>query len=130
MVEDGDPNRRTCEQSEAIGVNLKFDLHRRCCRKRKLGASASTHCLRDSGGAVVKQWTQKLTVSRVMQVFRSSCVRESLRRDPLSMPYLQRRDYRIKENGFAPKAEKFVPCPADDAAGPSSIVEQVRMRSA
>ena len=32
MVLDGDPNRRSCEQSEAIGVDLKCDLHKRCAR--------------------------------------------------------------------------------------------------
>eukprot|EP00965_Chrysotila_dentata_P200264 6179879-Pleurochrysis_carterae.AAC.2 len=86
MVEDGDPNRRTWEQSLAIGVNLKFDLHRRCSSKRKLGRATSTHTLRNQAGAVVKQWTQKLTISRVMQVFRSACVRESLPRVLASRP--------------------------------------------
>ena len=30
MVEKGDPNRRSVEHSEAIGVDIKFDLHNRC----------------------------------------------------------------------------------------------------
>lgn len=29
MVDKGDPNRRSCEQSEGIGVDIKFDLHNR-----------------------------------------------------------------------------------------------------
>eukprot|EP00965_Chrysotila_dentata_P062899 2083501-Pleurochrysis_carterae.AAC.8 len=69
MVEDGDPNRRTCEQSEAIGVNLKFDLHRRCSRKRKLGASARTHCLWGCGEAMDSEANSKpshASVSLVM----------------------------------------------------------------
>eukprot|EP00965_Chrysotila_dentata_P037149 1236325-Pleurochrysis_carterae.AAC.1 len=36
MIADGDPNRRSCEQTEAIGVNLTFDLHQRCARRKKL----------------------------------------------------------------------------------------------
>ena len=34
MVMYGDPQRRACDQSEAIGVNIKFDLHNRCNRQR------------------------------------------------------------------------------------------------
>ena len=44
MVEKGDPNRRACDQSEAIGVDIKFDLHNRCNRRRK---SSSSHKLRN-----------------------------------------------------------------------------------
>eukprot|EP00965_Chrysotila_dentata_P076667 2530968-Pleurochrysis_carterae.AAC.1 len=40
-------------------------------------------------------------MSRVMQVFRSACVREALRRDPESEAYMQRRDYLLRANGFA-----------------------------
>eukprot|EP00965_Chrysotila_dentata_P135362 4475245-Pleurochrysis_carterae.AAC.1 len=38
-----------------------------------------------------------------MQVFGSSCMRESLRRDEASLPYLQRRVYSLKAKGFAVK---------------------------
>eukprot|EP00965_Chrysotila_dentata_P092191 3043417-Pleurochrysis_carterae.AAC.1 len=40
-------------------------------------------------------------MSRFMQVFRSVCVREALRRDPESEAYMQRRDYLLRANGFA-----------------------------
>ena len=40
MVQDGDPNRRSCEQSEAIGVNIKFDLHNRWASPRCIATHA------------------------------------------------------------------------------------------
>eukprot|EP00965_Chrysotila_dentata_P174999 5777282-Pleurochrysis_carterae.AAC.1 len=45
-----------------------------------------------------------------MQIFRSACVREALRRDADSEAYMQRRDYLLRANGFTatkvkPKSE-------------------------
>ena len=121
MVTDGDPNRRCCEQSEAIGVDLKFDLHKRCARNH-----TTKRVTRNARGEIVKEWRAKLRISRVMQVptrpfarprprlrshalmgshgaraqvFNRSCLRENLRRDEASTVYLQRRDHRIKRTG-------------------------------
>ena len=63
MVEDGDPNRRSCEQSEAIGVDLKFDLHKRCARNH-----TTKRVTRNARGEIIKVWRAKLKISRVMQV--------------------------------------------------------------
>ena len=49
MVMDGDPNRRSCEQSEAIGVDLKFDLHKRCARNH-----TTKRVTRNARGEIVK----------------------------------------------------------------------------
>ena len=46
MVADGDPNRRSCEQSEAIGVDIKFDLHNRWARILELESPALPLCER------------------------------------------------------------------------------------
>eukprot|EP00965_Chrysotila_dentata_P119455 3949319-Pleurochrysis_carterae.AAC.1 len=39
--------------------------------------------------------------TKANQVFKSSCVRETMRRHPQSQPYLQRRDPLIKDHGFS-----------------------------
>ena len=102
MVLDGDPNRRGCDQSEAIGVSIKFDLHNRCNRLCK-AKTESTHKKQDKTGGVIKEWRQKLSVSRVMQTFKSSVLREALRRDPDSQQYLTRRDHVVANHGFVTK---------------------------
>jgi hypothetical protein len=99
MVLDGDPNRRATDQSEAIGVTIKFDLHNRCNRQR-LKRDPSKAKRRNSKGEIVKEWKQKLTISRIMQVFKKSVLREALRRDPDSAKYLQRKDFVTKSTGF------------------------------
>ena len=130
IVEDGDPNRRCCEQSESIGVDLKFDLHKRCARNH-----TTKRVTRNSRGEIIKTWRGKLKISRVMQVqagrkpsplpaptpthsplypwyraqvFNRACIRENLRRDAASKTFLQRRDHRIMLTGKStkPKAEK------------------------
>ena len=131
MVMDGDPNRRSCEQSEALGVDLKFDLHKRCARNH-----TTKRVTRNAHGEIVKQWRAKLNKSRVMQVlerplpgarplprdhaligsyaarvqvFSRGCLRESLRRDEASVTYLQRRDHSIMLTGkAAPMKRKSV----------------------
>ena len=45
-----------------------------------------------------------LKVSRVMQAFRSECVRERILRDPGSASYLQRKHCRLLSKGRASKA--------------------------
>ena len=39
-----------------------------------------------------------------MQVFQSQCLKETLRRDPASTQFLQRRDFKIARSGFAVEA--------------------------
>ena len=107
MVADGDPNRRATDQSEAFGVPLKFDLHNRCNRQRII-KDARVHTRKNSQGNIIKQWTQKLKVGRVMQVFQQSVLRERLRVDPKSKEFLTRRDYMINSTGFVTKKEAGV----------------------
>ena len=67
----GDPLRRGCDQSEAIGANMKSTIHRRVARNRiDKGGSTRTHTKRDAEGKITKQWKQTLKFSRVMQAFR------------------------------------------------------------
>eukprot|EP00965_Chrysotila_dentata_P256189 6212466-Pleurochrysis_carterae.AAC.1 len=63
---------------------------------RKIGAD----------GEVVREWAQSLSISRVMQVYRSACIREALRRDEKSEPYLQRRDHMLRAIGAAKERKK------------------------
>ena len=104
IVEMGDPLRRGCDQSEAVGANMKSTIHRRVSRN-KIDGKARKHTRRTAGGAVEKEWTQKaLKVSRVMQAFRAECVRERIIRDPRSAEYLQRKHCRLLSQGRASKA--------------------------
>ena len=49
---------------------------------------------------MIKEYTAKLKVSRVMQAFKSQALKEALRRDPKSAQLLTRRDHVIKDTGF------------------------------
>ena len=103
IVEMGDPLRRGCDQSEAIGANMKSTIHRRVARN-KIDGKARTHVRRDANGVEKKRWTQTLKVSRVMQAMRSECVRERILRDPDSAPFLQRKHFRLLSQGRVSKA--------------------------
>ena len=97
-------SRMACDQSEAIGANMKGTIHRRVCRKRLTG-KRTEHTRRDASGAVVKRWTQKaLSKSRVMQAFMSEAVRERILRDPGSAHLLQRKHVRLVRHGRASRA--------------------------
>ena len=114
IVEMGDPLGRGCDQSEAIGANLKSTLHRRVCRKKLKGKwidgkwvaeTAQTYTRRSTSGDIEKRWTQKaLQFSRVMQAFRAECVRMRIVRDPGSAHLLQRKHFRLLTTGRASKA--------------------------
>ena len=114
IVEMGDPLGRGCDQSEAIGANLKSTLHRRVRRVKLKGKwvdgkwvaeKTKTYTRRDASGGIDKQWTQKaLQVSRVMQAFKAECVRERIVRDPGSAHLLQRKHHRLLKGGRASKA--------------------------
>lgn len=53
-------------------------------------------------GGAKKQWTQRpLSVSRVMQTYRAIAVREMLLRDEESVPYMQRKHFRLQQTGFS-----------------------------
>ena len=67
----------------------------------RLPKDAKTHKRRDKKGQVIKEYTTKLKVSRVMQVYKSSVLREALRRDPESAEFVTRRDFKIQSTGFA-----------------------------
>ena len=104
IVEMGDPLARGCDQSEAIGANMKSTIHRRVARNTITG-KATKHTRRDASGAIVKQWTQKaLKTSRVMQAFRAEAVRQRILRDPASAPFLQRKHFKLLKRGRASKA--------------------------
>jgi len=104
IVEMGDPLRRGCDQSESIGANMKSTIHRRVSRN-KIDGKARKHTRRGSDGEVLKTWTQQaLKVSRVMQAFRSDCVRERILRDPSSTKFLQRKHVKLLNVGRASKA--------------------------
>ena len=104
IIEMGDPLRRGCDQSESVGANMKSTIHRRVTRKKITGKDTK-HTRRDASGAITKQWTQKaLKWSRVMQAFRSECVRERIVRDPGSKHLLQRQHHRLLNQGRVSKA--------------------------
>ena len=103
IVEMGDPLRRGCDQSEAIGANMKSTIHRRVARN-KIDGKARTHERRDKHGIVKRSWKQTLKTSRVMQAFRLECVRERILRDPASAPFLQRKHRKLLDKGRASKA--------------------------
>ena len=117
MVEKGDPNRRSCEQSEGIGVDIKFDLHNRCNRRR-VEKESSRSKRRNKNGDVIKEYKTQLKCSRVMQVFKNSNLRQALRQSEESQDYLQRRDYRVAATGFStlgrPKGESRLAHIADE----------------
>ena len=97
--------------SESYGASIKDRLHRRCCRRRK-AIGKVIHKSKKTG----KTWRQKaLAVSRVMQVFRDEAVAERVLRDVNSHKYLGRKQFKVKEKGFAvageggPKVEPELP---------------------
>ena len=49
---------------------------------------------------MIKEYTAKLKISRVMQVFKSQALKEALRRSPASQQYLTRRDFAVVSTGF------------------------------
>lgn len=57
------------------------------------------------GQKIIKEYTSQLKVSRVMQVFKSSVLKETLRRDPESAEFVTRRDFKIQRTGFAISAK-------------------------
>ena len=56
-------------------------------------------------GQIIKEYATQLKVSRVMQVFKSSVLKETLRRDPESAEFVTRRDFKIQRTGFATSAK-------------------------
>ena len=128
IVEMGDPLRRGCDQSEAIGANMKGTIHRRVARNKiDPTGKGRTHHKRDASGAVVKSWTQILTCSRVMQAFRSECVRERIIRDPASEKYLQRKHFRLLTAGRSSKAVKRAREEAEAGIDiPAAVAKRVR----
>ena len=125
IIEMGDPLSRGCDQSESVGANMKSTIHRRVAR-RKVNGKATVHKRHDASGSIVKQWTQKaLKVSRVMQAFRSECVRERILRDPASALYLQRKHFHLLKHGRASKAP-VKPERPDDRCIADAYVKRVR----
>ena len=124
FVEMGDALRRGCDQSEAVGANMKSTIHRRVARN-KIDGKVRTYTRRDANGVIKKQWKQNaLKCSRVMQAFRSECVRERILRDPESAIFLQRKHHRLIGKGRVStvRGEK-----RDDAAS-SSIHDAYKKR--
>ena len=124
MVAKGDPLRRGCDQSEAIGANFKGTIHRRVARNTITG-KATKHTRRDKDGAIIKEWTQKaLKVSRIMQAFRAECVREKIVRDPASAHLLQRKHWRLLRGGRVSRA----PAHTEGAPDARSISDAYKAR--
>ena len=64
--------------------------------KRRKASADGTH----------KTWTQRpLAVSRVMQCFRDAAVRQRLLHEADSLPYLQRKHFKLTSTGFATVGE-------------------------
>ena len=117
---------------------MKFDLHKRCARNH-----TTKRVTRNARGEIVKQWRAKLRVSRVMQVlerpmplalartrartltgahaartqvFKSSCLRESLRHSPASATFLMRRDHNIMTTGKSVRLPKMAKANAENTS--------------
>ena len=73
----------------------------RSCNRRRRDTSTKKHNLRNKKGEVIDDYKYMLKCSRVMQVFKSSCLRSALRRDPESAQFLTRRDHRVMATGFS-----------------------------
>ena len=128
IVDLGDPLRRGCDQSEAVGANMKSTIHRRVVR-RTITNKSTKHTRRDAKGAIVKQWTQKaLKVSRVMQAFRAECVRERILRDPGSAHLLQRKHCKLINMGrvSTPRAKEETPDTREITAAYAKRVRELR----
>ena len=78
------------------------------CNRRRIENKPTTSKHRDATGNVINEYKSQLKCSRVMQVFKSSCLRSELRRDPESSQYLTRRDHMLKDTGFATGKRKVV----------------------
>ena len=106
----GDPLRRGCDQSEAIGANMKSTIHRRVSRN-KIDGKARLRKRCGADGVQKEHRMKALKVSRVMQAFRAECVRERILRDPKSAPYLQRKHHLLLSKGRSSTARSSVSCP-------------------
>lgn len=82
--------------------------------------------------SVIKEYTQRLTISRVMQTYKAQCLKEALRRDDKTMPYLTRRDFKLSSGGFATARGAVAKCGPSrlaSAADPK-VRERVEARAA
>ena len=91
-------------QTTAVVHAHRFDIHNRVARNR---IGTTTHKLRNTKGEVIKEWTQKLKVGRIMQAFKLLVLREALARTPGSEPYRQRKDFNQAKNGFRTTTAKM-----------------------
>ena len=118
----GDACRRGCDQSEGLGSDMKFGIHRRVLSRTLLHATSEHTRKKANKAGEKKTWKQTLRNSRMMQTFRDRTVRERLMRSSESKPYLGRKDFRQKSSGFVKaetlevKQQKYGPKPSIAAA--------------
>ena len=78
------------------------------CNRQRVKEKESKCRRRNKHGEVIKEYTSRLKQGRVLQVFKLSCLKEALRRDPESAQFLSRRDHRIGTTGLAVPAKMGV----------------------